>query len=479
MGAIFNIGEKKVRPGLYNRYESNDGVATAGASDGTVAAVFQGDMGELSKVYILTGIDDVGALFGDTGGANGTVQILKDIFNAGASIVKAVRLGAGGTKATHTLMDTTGVAKQAITVTAKSAGAKAYTFSNTAVLGDATSKVFTLYDGTVIKETFVYTAGTLEVDKLVAAGASSKYLTFTKVVGYAGGTDILAVVGVATAFTTAGTNPVIANADYSAAFTLLEAHRFNSITVDSVSTSVHALLSAYSDRIFKTGKMVFAVVSEPTSVALATRNTNAKAFNSYKCIYVGGGFKDSTGTTIEGYRAAAMVAAIVAKVPSNQAVTHYVIPGATNVVEMLTNTQYEDCINSGMLTFSLSPKGSVWIDSGITTLVTLTGEDDEGWKKIKRTKIRFEMMMRVSDTIDPLVGQISNGPDGQTNVIEQAELVLDAMVGENKLFKGAKVIIDPVLLPQGDSAWYQIIADDIDSLEKIYLAYKFRFSNVS
>ena len=56
---------------------------------------------------------------------------------------------------------------------------------------------------------------------------------------------------------------------------------------------------------------------------------------------------------------------------------------------MLTNSQYEQTIDAGMLTFSTSSAGNVWIESAVTTLNMPQGEDDEGWKKIKRTKIRI------------------------------------------------------------------------------------------
>ena len=47
---------------------------------------------------------------------------------------------------------------------------------------------------------------------------------------------------------------------------------------------------------------------------------------------------------------------------------------------------------------------------------------------------------------------------------------------EGKLFPGATFTQDTENPVSGDSAWFIIQADDIDSLEKIYLQYQFRYS---
>ena len=472
MGAIFTIGERKKRPGVYQRYEINGTGPVAGASDGIVAVVYKGDWGEVGKVYTLGDVSEVEK----TLGTSGTVGIVKDIFAAGASKVIVTRLGSSGTKGTATLKDTSASAKDVITLTAKCEGSRAFSYTLKPVLGDDKTKEFVLYEGTAVREKYTFTADGDEVAKLISAAENSPYFTFTASSTYTEGTSLLATVSTVTAITP-GTSPAsVTNSDYSDAFERLEPYKFNAICVDSVDTTVHALLAAFVENMFNSGKSCFAVVGEDTSVALATRQAHAKAFNSYKVVYVGGAYVKADGTVVEGYKAAATVAALVAKVPSNQSITHYPIAGAVDVKELLTNTQYEECLDNGMLTFSVSDSGAVWIDSGITTLTTLTGEDDEGWKKIKRTKIRFELMQRVGDTVAPLIGQIPNNADGRTNVIEVSQKVLDAMIAEIKLLPGASVTVDTTNEAQGDSVWFTITADDIDAIEKIYNTYKFRFS---
>ena len=82
-------------------------------------------------------------------------------------------------------------------------------------------------------------------------------------------------------------------------------------------------------------------------------------------------------------------------------------------------------------------------------------------------------------TLMPKVGKVSNDSDGIADVIQSGQRILDAMVNEGKLFATPVFAQDPANPPEGDSAWFIIQADDIDSLEKIYLHYQFRYSQNS
>ena len=313
-----------------------------------------------------------------------------------------------------------------------------------------------------------------EMENFIQSTKKSSYFVFSKVEQYQGNAA-LAEVG-QTDFPT-GTNPTVTNADYSNAFTLLEPYVFNTICIDTESVAVHTLLTAFIQKIYNDGNILpFAVIAESTSVPFETRLAHAKAINAYNVIYVGGGAIDTLGQPLEGVRAAARVAAMVASTASNQSLTHKVVTGMTDVLEMLTNSQYEQSIDAGMLTFSTSSSGNVWIESAITTLNMPQGEDDEGWKKIKRTKIRKELMNRASATVEPLIGNINNDGDGRATVMIAIGNLLSLMHTEGKLLEGGYIEVDKNNPPQGDSAWFHIYADDIDSLEKIYFVYKFRYS---
>ena len=468
MGIFFTNGETKKRAGVYQRYENVGTAQAAGAVNGIAAAVIQANWGPLGSVRIL----DNAAFASEVFGTAGTVEVLEELFHGGASVVKAVRAGTGGTKGTVKLKDTASSAADAVKMETKYVGDRQFQYT-IQTAGDG--KELTIYENNVPVEKISFSAnGGQEADALINAGKTSKFFDFTKETGYSG-TGAIAPVETA-ADITKGTNPSLpSKSDYSAAFSLLEPHRWNVICVDTVDTEVHGALAEFLTRAYQDGTMAFGVIGEPLSVALDTRLADAKAYNDYKIVYVGGGYMAGE-KLVDGYLAAARVAGMIASVPSSQSITHNTVSGATDIAELLTNSQYEQTITNGMLTFSMSSNGNVWVEAGITTLNNPQGEDDEGWKKIKRTKIRFELMNRVSDTIEPMIGKINNNADGQANVIQAVGDLLDTMVAENKLLQGASVQLDPSNPPAGDSAWFIINADDVDALEKTYFNFKFQFA---
>jgi len=466
-GNFFTAGEAKTRPGVYQRYEKGVSSLYAGAQDGVVAVLIAAAWGELGYVYEIGGVADAVAAFGNGDGAN----LINEIFNGGAKKVYATRVGTGGANATMILKDTSASPANAISVTAKYEGNRALKFVLRPVIGDSTLKEFVLSESGIVLERIRFAVSASgEVDALVAAGAKSKYLNFEKVGGYTG-TGVLGSVPTETAFT-AGTNPTVAAADYSDGMLAIEPYRYNAVCVDTEDTAVHALLAAFTNRVYQDGKTGFAVIGEPLSVALATRQTHAAAMNDYNVIYVGGGWYDSNGNLLEGRRAAARVAGMVASTPSNKSITHMMIAGAVKAAEKLTNTQFETCIKSGMVTFSESPSGYVWVEQGITTLINPSGDDDVGFKKIKRTKVRFELFDRVNDTVAPLLGQVNNNADGRASVIQLVNGVLLAMANEGKIETDYEVIEDSSNPATGESAWFLIGFKDVDALEKVYLVYK-------
>jgi hypothetical protein len=474
MAQSFIAGEKKVRPGVYFRYENIGTPPTAGADDGKVACVFRSNWGPLGKASDLDNYADIAKIYGD-GGTDGTTNVPLEAFHGGAQEVFALRVGSGGTAGTYAIMDTASTAANVITLTLKYPGSRSLTITIRPTAADANTGELIIYDGTTQLEqlTFDMTSGVDQVTSLMDAYAAtpSAYYTLAKLED-----STAALATVTQAQITAGTDPTVDGAAYTAAFGVLEAYHWNVLCIDTDDVAIHALVQAYIDRIFDEGNFGMACIGEPTSVAFTDRLSHAKAFNDYKIVYVGNGWIDSTGVTHEGYLAAAYIAGLIASTPSNQSITHLAITGAVELSELLTNAQYVSAIQGGMLTLSTSAANTVWVEQGINTLVLPGGNDDQGWKKIKRVKVRFELMQRCDDTIEPLTGRINNDADGRANIIQLIQSVENAMIAEGKLLPGATVELDPDNTPEGDSAWFIITADDIDALEKMYLTYQFRFS---
>ena len=85
-------------------------------------------------------------------------------------------------------------------------------------------------------------------------------------------------------------------------------------------------------------------------------------------------------------------------------------------------------------------------------------------------------MDRIEATVEPMIGTVDNDADGRAAIIAAAQRVIDAMVGEKILLPGGEVTEDPNNPATGDSAWFIVAVDDLDSIETIYLTFRFRFA---
>ncbi len=467
MAIFYNAGETKKRPGVYQRHTNAGGAISASAQNGICAIPVRAKWGPLGKVLRNASAADLTKNYGaGTYGTDYTVPAAAAMFAGGASIVYTYRLGTGGKAATLTVGDS-------VTVTAKHVGTLPISVSVQEKLGDATKKLLHVYVGTALVETFTFDAdGKAEGANMAAAAAGSLYVTIT------GTAATVPAVAVAAGALSGGEDPAVKNEDYSAAFAALETHYYNTIALDvddDENMTLSLLLQEYLGNAYRHGKLAIAVYGEKTSVTFATRAQHAKSFNDAKGVFLGGGYMAGTENK-DGVLAICYTAGLIAATPSNQGIVHTAVRGATDLCESLTYEQYEDAISSGMLMLSMSPDGQIWYDSGITTLVTPADDQDDGWKKIRRVKTRFEICDRLDRVLAPKVGKVSADKDGIADVIQSGQRVLNAMVSEGKLMDGATFFADPENPYTGDSAWFIIQADDIDSLEKIYLQYQFRYS---
>lgn len=373
------------------------------------------------------------------------------------------------------LKDTTNEsAVDVLTITAKYVGTRALAVTVKESLTEENVKDIVIFDGKKMLELFSISSGAKEVDEAIAALADSKYVTATK---KAEGNGILAVVSQAKL--AGGEDPEVTTSAYSTGFDAVEPEMggvTSVIAVDTDDTAVHALLAAFVRRTYESGCYPIGCVGEPKSVAIDTRIEHAKTFDSEQMVYVLNGWYDASGIAHEGHLAAARIAGMIAAIASNDSLTHKSILNATTLVESMTNSQIVKAIKNGCLVISTSFVKQIRIEKAINTLVTATADKDEGWKKIRRLKTRYEVMYRIDEAVDALVGSINNDDNGRAAIIAAGQGVLDAMVGEQKLIAGCEMILDPNNKPEGDSAWFLINADDIDSFEIGYLAYGFRFA---
>lgn len=467
-GSVFQVGEQKIRPGVYVRVTNIGEPPEAIVPQGIVAALFRASWGPLGEVTYLESADAVTSTYG----ADGTIDAALEAFRGGCRRVVAYRLGSGGQKATVDLQDSEGA--NVVTLIAKYEGARGNNFSVSIrdSLVDDTKRELLLYEGATLRQTITFAKGSSEPQALVdaIAASNSPYITAVK---SADGSGVVAAITQQPL--TGGTDPTVNGESYSEGLSAIEAIDWNVLCVDAEDPVTHAVVQTYVDRVRNEGKRVLGVVGEPTSVPLATRLANARAFNDPAIIYVANGFKGSDGVTREGYKAAARVAGMVAAAQITESLTHYVVRGATELVGALTNAEIEQAINSGALVFTMSAQKQVHIEYGINTFITVTADMDAGWKKIRRVRTRDNLMDRIAATWDPLIGKINNSPDGRATLIAAAQGIINRMIAEGALLQGT-IFEDPNNPPQGDSAWFVVQVDDLDSAEKVYITFQFRFA---
>lgn len=467
MAGTFILGETKVRPGSYFNIQKQGGNSAASVMNGVTAVIFKADFGPLNSAIELNAEDGYEKTFG----TGLSTDAIREAISGGAKTIIACRVGNGGTQGTISLADTEG--EDAVSITAKYPGEKKFTVTIREKLSDSDKKECIFYAGTTEFEKVEFAAGEGEAGALAKAMASSK--NFKAEVKDGKGNAAIAAVSQG-AFTP-GTNPEVTAGDYSNAFAEVEAFDFNTICLDTEDTAIHLLLQSFLGRIFDAGSLAQAVVAEKHTVDLETRMAHAAAFNDEKMNYVLNAYVDEQGTEIDGYQTAARIAGMIGAAASSSSLTHTVISGFSELKEKLTNTDMIAAEKKGCIVLSYNKAKQVWIDNAINTLITPADNQDEGWKKIRRVKTRFELIRRLNNTADDLIGKVDNDKNGRATVISQMQSVGDAMREEGKLI-ACTVTESSAYKADGDSAWFDIDVIDKDSMEHIYLTFYFRFSTI-
>lgn len=467
MAGSYTPGEKKVRPGAYYHIGKTGTGDTAGAVSGVTAVLFRADFGPLGAAVELSSDEDYTDTFGDAL----TTDAIAQAVAGGAKTIVAVRVGTGGTAATIDLKSSGESPAAAVTLTAKYPGTKPLTCTVRKTLADESVKECIIYSGTKQVEKVEFEAGAGEAGALVEAFAASKNFIATAKTGQ----TAKELADVSQTLFTAGTNPTVNNGAYSDALELVEPFEINTLCVDTEDNAVHLLVQSFMSRMMDVGSLMTAVVAEKKDAALDDRMAHAAAFNDERMMYVLNASAQYGDTVLDGYQTAARLAGLIGATSASSSLTHTVINGFSGLGEPLSNTQIIKAEKKGCIVLSMNKSGQVWIDSAINTLVTPPADRDEGWKKIRRTKTRYELIRRCNTTNDNMVGKVDNDNAGRAAIISALQTIVDEMVAESKLVSGT-VALNPAYIPNGDSAWFQIDVIDKDSAEHIYTDFLFRFA---
>lgn len=465
MAQTYLTGTVPVRPGVYFR-RTADGVTVQPAINGVLAVLYHSNWGALNKVFDIdqTMINNLEDYVGDA------AQVIREGLIGGATTVRAVRVGTGGKESSVKLKNTAATPANCVELSARYVGNREFdvTIKTNSITG---KRQVMILDGDNLFEQVEFEPGGNEAEKMVNAFANNRFFVAKKLVD---GT----LADVAQAVTmTGGTDPTVNAAAYIKGTEILERYRWNVIVADSDDSDIQSKIYDFVKQSYETGHLGMCVIAGKSSQTLEDRMSTAKSINDEKVVYVLNGWIGNDGTVYEGYPAAARIGGMIAGSESNTSVAHLVIQNALELIEPLTNGEIIKAEESGCLVVSLNEDDQVILDNAINTLITPGNNMDEGWKKIRRTKTRFELIYRVNRTCERLIGRLTNNTNGRATILAAMQGIINEMIGENKLFAGSYAAEDEVHRPEGDKAYFVLYISDIDSMEKIFINYNFTYGN--
>jgi hypothetical protein len=85
--------------------------------------------------------------------------------------------------------------------------------------------------------------------------------------------------------------------------------------------------------------------------------------------------------------------------------------------------------------------------------------------------------MQIVADVDSLRGKVSNGPSGRNAVQGRVQGTINRFIGLGALQSGSATVDEGS--SEGDSVYLDIVVEDLDAIEKLYLTFEFNFSAVA
>ena len=464
-------------PGIYGII-SAAGAATGPSGLGIVAIVGKASFGPVGQAVVCGSPDQVATVFGTASSVDRTsttstlANLAREAAIGGAIGFVGVRVGGTGGTAAKIVA---GVMDNASAIVGNLTAASAGVFGNTlqcairAVAGSGgAQKELVVYQGTSIVQDSRFSSGGTTPDEALAlqqATVGAPFVVFTKT---SIGSGILGTL--AQTALSGGVDPTVSPSDYGNAFASLSTQAWATLVTDSEDPTIaFKSVQAYVDTETLQGRFRTACVGEPTSVAVATRYTDASALNSPLVRYAGSGFTypngDGTYRTVEGYLAASVDAGILSTLTPGTSMTWRSIPGATGIVAGTPAYDEPTAIAAGMGYYKYSPTMGVRTGAGISTLVNpglppiwATGLNP-GWKYLEHVATAFGLLGEIGDTWESMVANPDpllrppNTPAGRDALVAAANRSAKKY-SDNSWIQSGEVIVDPVHASTSNTAYF-------------------------
>lgn len=210
---------------------------------------------------------------------------------------------------------------------------------------------------------------------------------------------------------TGGEDGTVTNADYISYLETLELYDFNAIACVAESADIKQLYIEFTKRLVNDeGRYFQCVVAD-------------EAADFEAVISVKNGVILSDGSAVTKEIACAYIAGATASVDLSASLTNSQYIGAVNVDTRYTTAQQTDIAQSGHILFIPELDNKVYIQKDINSLVTLSPERTEVYRKNKVIRTLFAIAAEIKRLgREQFIGKVSNTADGR-NLFKSAVLV--------------------------------------------------------
>lgn len=375
--------QNKVRPSVYIRFTSSQGLGLSVGERGTVAICEPMSWGPVGQVMIVAA------------GADTTPFCGYPITDPGALFLQLIFLGTNRTTGASTVLlyrpQASGSAQATVTTgnltaTALYPGVRGNDISIviTQDVDDDNFTVSTVVDGAIADQQ----TGIANVSDLVA----NSWVTWS------GSGTVAATAG---SPLTGGMDGTVQNTAYSTFLTAIEPYKFDVLIYDGTDPTTMTAMVSFIQR-----------QNDNNGIYCQLVAANLTAPDSRYCINVMSPATLNTGTELTAQQVCWWAGGAEAGAMYNQSLTNATFPGAVSTT-MMTNDQYNAALNGGQLVLE-QDNGRVFVEQDINSLTTYTQDITEIY--------RYNRVMRLCNTIandiaqqfsDSYIGVVNNNAEGR------------------------------------------------------------------
>lgn len=432
--------QNKVRPGVYIRFTSTQGLGLTVGERGTVAICEPMNWGPVGEVMTVAA------------GADTTPFCGYPITDPNALFLQQIFLGTNRTSGASTVLlyrPTATSSAQATVTTGNLTATALYpgirgndiTIVITEEVDEETFTVSTVVDGTIVDQQ----TGIANVSDLVA----NSWVTWS------GDGAVAATAG---SPLTGGNNGTVENAAYSTFITAIEPYKFDVLIYDGSDHTTQTAIVSFIKR-----------QNENNGIYCQLVAANLTAPDSRYCINVMSPATLNDGTELTMQQVCWWVGGAEAGAMYNESLTNATYPNAVSTT-MMTNDQYVAALNGGQLVLT-QDNGRVYIEQDIDSLTTYTTDITEIY--------RYNRVMRLCNTIaNDLYQQFSDNYIGVVNNNDQGRAMFKAAIvgylldiqgnqGIQNFDSSEDVTVDPG--EASNAILVTLSIQPVNSVEKIYV----------